>query len=205
MLADLDHDRAASVAEPIGARVTADPHQLITDSEVEAVLIASHDATHPEFIRACVAAGKPVLCEKPLAPTLEESAALLVEIGSQAALVSLGFMRRFDPGYVALKAAIMDRTMGVPVLVHSTGRGVTRRTLPGDDPRRWTHVRLNIFPDGGVARFRVHGEVVVDPRFADQHRRPAGPGERRPAAGHVRRVLLLAGEPDPDPPGAADG
>ena len=34
-----------------------------------------------------------------------------------------------------------------------------------DDPKRWTHVRLNIFPDGGVARFRVHGEVVVDPRF----------------------------------------
>ena len=125
MLADLDHDRAAGVAEPIGARVTADPYQLITDSEVEAVLIASHDATHPEFIRACVAAGKPVLCEKPLAPTLEESAALLAEIGEQAALVSLGFMRRFDPGYVTLKAAIRDRTMGAPVLVHSTGRGVT--------------------------------------------------------------------------------
>ena len=34
-----------------------------------------------------------------------------------------------------------------------------------DDHRRWTHVRLYILPDGGVARFRVHGEVVVDPRF----------------------------------------
>jgi allantoicase len=30
---------------------------------------------------------------------------------------------------------------------------------------RWTHIRLSIYPDGGVARFRVHGEVVPDPRW----------------------------------------
>ncbi|GII83671.1 putative allantoicase [Sphaerisporangium siamense] len=35
--------------------------------------------------------------------------------------------------------------------------------FPVTDPRRYTHVRLNIFPDGGVARLRVHGEVVPDP------------------------------------------
>ena len=33
------------------------------------------------------------------------------------------------------------------------------------DRRRWTHVRLSIYPDGGVARFRVHGQVLPDPRF----------------------------------------
>jgi allantoicase len=36
---------------------------------------------------------------------------------------------------------------------------------PVADQRRWTHVRLSIYPDGGVARFRVHGRVVPDPRF----------------------------------------
>ncbi|WP_308250163.1 hypothetical protein [Sphaerisporangium fuscum] len=35
------------------------------------------------------------------------------------------------------------------------------------DRRRWTRVRLSIYPDGGVARFRVHGEPVPDPRFLD--------------------------------------
>ena len=35
------------------------------------------------------------------------------------------------------------------------------------DPHRWTHVRLSIYPDGGVARLRVHGEVVGDPRFLE--------------------------------------
>ncbi|GLU46357.1 allantoicase [Nocardiopsis ansamitocini] len=34
-----------------------------------------------------------------------------------------------------------------------------------DDPRRYTHVRLSMYPDGGIARFRVHGEAVTDPRL----------------------------------------
>ncbi|MDX6237553.1 MAG: allantoicase [Kribbellaceae bacterium] len=52
---------------------------------------------------------------------------------------------------------------------------VPRSAIDGDsdnsfdvtDGRRWTHVRLTIYPDGGVARFRVHGEPVPDPRFLD--------------------------------------
>jgi len=124
LLADLDLTRAEAVAAPLGSRATDDPYALITDPAVEAVIIASHDSTHAGFIRACVAAGRPVLCEKPLAPTLAEARALMAEIGSQAQLVSLGFMRRFDPGYTELRAAVANRAMGAPVLVHSVGRGV---------------------------------------------------------------------------------
>ena len=78
---------------------------------------------------------------------------------------------------------------------------VPRSELKGDaehffevaDERRYTHVRLNIFPDGGVARLRVHGEVRPD--LAPLRRAQPGPGragERR--AGHrlLQRVLLLA-------------
>ncbi|MGC5163510.1 allantoicase [Rhodococcus sp. DT1] len=43
--------------------------------------------------------------------------------------------------------------------------GDTANAFAVDSERRWTHVRLNIFPDGGVARFRVHGEVRPDPTF----------------------------------------
>lgn len=125
LLADLDLDRARSVAEPLRSRVTGDPLGLIADPAVDAVLIASHDSTHADFVRACVRAGKPVLCEKPLSPTLAGAAAVITEIGGQAELVSLGFMRRFDPGYTALKASITGGAIGLPVLVHSTGRGVS--------------------------------------------------------------------------------
>ncbi|MFC8722325.1 allantoicase [Kitasatospora sp. NPDC057198] len=43
-------------------------------------------------------------------------------------------------------------------------KGDTAHHFPVDDPARYTHVRLNIWPDGGVARLRVHGEVLPDPR-----------------------------------------
>jgi myo-inositol 2-dehydrogenase/D-chiro-inositol 1-dehydrogenase len=125
IVADIDVSRAKSAAAPLGCRAVDDPEVLISDGEVDAVIIASSDATHATLIRACVAAGKPVLCEKPLTPSLAASAALVREVGEHAELVSLGFMRRFDPGYVALKSAILARTIGRPVLLHSVGRGVS--------------------------------------------------------------------------------
>jgi myo-inositol 2-dehydrogenase/D-chiro-inositol 1-dehydrogenase len=103
----------------------SDPLELIGDSEVEAVVIASPDATHPNYVRACVAAGKPVLCEKPLAPSLRAARDVVAELGASGDLVSMGFMRRFDPGYIELREAVRARTMGEPVLLHSVGRGVT--------------------------------------------------------------------------------
>jgi myo-inositol 2-dehydrogenase/D-chiro-inositol 1-dehydrogenase len=108
---------------------SADPAGMIADPRVDAVVIASSDATHAEFIAAAVRAGKPVLCEKPLAPTLGESLALRESIGSDAGLVSLGFMRRFDPGYAQLKAAIETRAVGRPLLLHCVSRGVS--SAPG--------------------------------------------------------------------------
>jgi myo-inositol 2-dehydrogenase/D-chiro-inositol 1-dehydrogenase len=125
MVADLDLTRASAVAGEFGCAATDDPSGLIASADVDAVLIASHDATHPDFIRECVAAGKPVLCEKPLSPSLAESAALTRDIGEGAALVSLGFMRRFDPGYAALRAAVRDGTIGEPAIVHAVARTVT--------------------------------------------------------------------------------
>jgi allantoicase len=50
----------------------------------------------------------------------------------------------------------------VELVPRSLLQGGSQNLFPIDDDRRWTHVRLNIYPDGGVARFRVHGEVTPD-------------------------------------------
>ena len=124
LLADPDLRRATEAAAAAGCEAVADPFGLVSAPEVDAVVIASPDATHPTLVRACVEAGKPVLCEKPLAPTLDEGVALLNEIGEQAALVSIGFMRRFDPGYADLRAVIRSAAFGATLATHSSGRGV---------------------------------------------------------------------------------
>ena len=125
LLADPDLQRAKAAADAVGSEALDDPFALVASSEVDAVVIASPDPTHPALVRACVAAGKPVLCEKPLSPTLADSAALIEDLGADASLVSLGFMRRFDPGYTDLRATIVSGALGAPVTVHSTGRGVS--------------------------------------------------------------------------------
>ncbi len=52
-----------------------------------------------------------------------------------------------------------------PLVARTSARGDTANDYPVADRHRWTHVRLSIYPDGGVARFRVHGEPVPDPEF----------------------------------------
>jgi allantoicase len=59
------------------------------------------------------------------------------------------------------------------IVGRSALRGNSENLLPAADARPWTHVRLNIFPDGGVARLRVYGEVVVDWSRAAANGRPA--------------------------------
>ena len=123
-VADVDLDRAKSAAA--GATAYDDAFALIADPAVDAVLIASHDSVHAAQVVAAARAGKAVLCEKPLAPTLAEGRQVLRDIGATGeALLSLGFMRRFDPGYVQLQQAVDDGTVGAPVLVHNISRGVS--------------------------------------------------------------------------------
>ena len=123
-VADVDLGRAKAAAA--GATAYDDAFALIADPAVDAVLIASHDSVHAEQVVAAVRADKPVLCEKPLAPSLAEGRQVLRDIGATGeALLSLGFMRRFDPGYVQLQQAVDDGTVGAPVLVHNISRGVS--------------------------------------------------------------------------------
>ena len=97
--------------------------------------------------------------------------------------------------------------MAWQTLVSAAGaQGRLRERLPGGrSPSRWTHVRLSIYPDGGVARFRVHGIAAARPALPGRHRRPGRPGERRPGGRLLGRVLRLGRQPDPARPGRRDG
>ena len=103
--------------------VHTDALALIEDARVEAVVIASPAPTHEAFTVACIEAGKPVLCEKPLADSLEASRRVLdAELAAGRRLVPVGFMRRFDPGYADMKTKLDAGLVGRPVLVHCAHR-----------------------------------------------------------------------------------
>ncbi len=124
---DADAGRAEQVAEAVGAVAVGSADELIGSADVDAVVIASPDPMHAEQVLACLQAGKPVLCEKPLAAdlagsrqVLEGEAAAADRIGRP--LVQVGFMRRYDPAYVALKAHVAGGAIGTPRVVHCVHR-----------------------------------------------------------------------------------
>jgi myo-inositol 2-dehydrogenase / D-chiro-inositol 1-dehydrogenase len=123
-ISDVDAARAGQVAAGLPGAIThPSAQELVADDNVDAILIASWGAAHEEQVLAAIAAGKPVFCEKPLAPS---SAACLRIMDAETAagrrLVQVGFMRRYDAGYLAMKAALDQGSLGAPLLMHCAHR-----------------------------------------------------------------------------------
>ena len=121
---DVDESRAGEVAAGIpGARAHATGQQVIDDPDVDAVLVTSWGPTHEEYVLAAIAAGKPVFCEKPLATTQEACLRIIdAEVATGRRLVQVGYMRRYDAAYRALKAVVDSGDIGAPLMVHSAHR-----------------------------------------------------------------------------------
>jgi len=126
-VSDADEARAKAIAAETGAgRASDDPYSVIEDPAVGAVLIASPDSTHADFAIACIRAGKPVLCEKPLAPTAAEGLRVIeAELSHGRRLVQLGFMRRFDPGYTEMKGLLDSGRFGEALAFHCVHRNAS--------------------------------------------------------------------------------
>ncbi|MXN64001.1 gfo/Idh/MocA family oxidoreductase [Stappia sp. GBMRC 2046] len=120
-VADPEEERARAVAG--NASVFTDPLQLIRSTDVDAVVVASPDHTHKDTVMACLEAGKPVLCEKPLAIDAAQCLEIVrkeQELGKK--MVQVGFMRRFDPCYAELKSTLATGSIGIPRIVHNQHR-----------------------------------------------------------------------------------
>lgn len=141
-VSDLDPEKTQAVAATCGAKVYTDGIELINDPDVDAIVVTSWDPTHAQFVRAAIAAGKPVFCEKPLASTLEDCSEVLKdEIASGKHLVQVGFMRRFDPGYLEMKSIIDSGKLGKPLMVHCKSR------TPVTPPKHTTRMHAtNVIP-----------------------------------------------------------
>ncbi|WP_335987464.1 Gfo/Idh/MocA family protein [Glycomyces sp. MUSA5-2] len=126
-VSDIEPERAAAVASLAGARVIGTAEELIADPEVQAVVVTSWGPAHAEQVLACIAAGKPVFCEKPL--TTEAADGLRILEAEQAhgkRLVQVGFMRRYDAGYRAIKAVLDEGGIGAPLMAHCAHRNPTQ-------------------------------------------------------------------------------
>ncbi|WP_022706893.1 Gfo/Idh/MocA family oxidoreductase [Paracoccus zeaxanthinifaciens] len=126
VICDMDANRARALADGCGAQdVSGDPQSVIARDDVDAVIIASPDFTHAPLSTACIAAGKPVLCEKPLSQKSGECLQVMqAEQNVGTRCVMLGFMRRYDQAYVEMKQALDQGRLGRALMMHNFHRNV---------------------------------------------------------------------------------
>jgi myo-inositol 2-dehydrogenase/D-chiro-inositol 1-dehydrogenase len=157
VICDADQNRARAAADATGAKnVTSDPQAVIGDSAVDAVVIAAPDPFHAPLTLACIAAGKPVLCEKPLSQDVQECLAVLdAEQKKGKRLVQIGFMRRFDPSYAEIKALLTRGDLGRALLFHCFHRNVS----PAYDFRAEMAICNSAPHEFDVARWMLDTEI----------------------------------------------
>ncbi|MYS12835.1 Gfo/Idh/MocA family oxidoreductase [Streptomyces sp. SID4982] len=146
VVADPVADAAKAAAERYGAQVADSPEALLAAGVGGLVIAAATDA-HPALIRAGVAAGVPVFCEKPVARTIAEGVAVLDAVRDSGVPVQIGFNRRFDAGFMAARAAVRSGELGKLHTVRST-------TLdPAPPPAAYVAASGGIFRDCSVHDF----------------------------------------------------
>ncbi len=158
VISDFSPDRASQVAATVpGSRVVTDPFEAIDSEDVDAVVIATPGPAHEEQVLACLERGIPVLCEKPLTTSIDTAYGIVqkeASLGRQ--LVQVGFMRRFDTEYAALKRLILDGGLGNPLMVHCTHRNP-------DVPDHFDSemmIRDSVVHEVDVARFLLDEEIA---------------------------------------------
>ncbi len=113
---DIDAARISEVAAKYGVTKYDKEYDLLNDENVEAVYIATPNFLHHGQVLAAAEAGKHVLCEKPLALTLEECEEMVAACAAADVKLGINFMMRFHACHTAIKDMIEAGTLGTPVM-----------------------------------------------------------------------------------------
>ncbi len=118
----------------------AEYEQALADPRVDAVVVATPTKFHRAIVVAAARAGKHVLCEKPMAASVQECDEMIAAAEAARVQLQIGFMRRFDAGFVAAKQRVEAGEIGNVVLVKSLTHGPTT-------PKPWMYdVRTSLGP-----------------------------------------------------------
>jgi myo-inositol 2-dehydrogenase/D-chiro-inositol 1-dehydrogenase len=172
MVVDPNLEAAGRVAMA-GARAEAEFHVALKDPRVDALLIASPTDLHAEQLMAAAAAGKAILCEKPVANDLPNTRRAMDAVAAAKVPFQIGFNRRFDPAYAEVARAVAAGEIGPVELFRS------QSSDPGPAPEAYIASSAGFFHDsvihdidcarfvaGEVERVTALGRVRVDPVYA---------------------------------------
>jgi len=153
---DIVEDAAAATADATGARLAGEVDEVLGSNDVEAVLIASTTDTHLDLLVRAVEAGKAVLCEKPIDLDLAKVDASWQRIKERKPTVMVGFNRRFDASFKALRDRIHFGEIGKLEQVVITSRD------PGPPPLAYIESSGGLFRDMTIHDFDMARYLMGD-------------------------------------------
>lgn len=158
-IADVNLNAAKACSEELGVQNYTDDYQtFLNNPDVNAVIICSSTDTHAPLIEEAAAAGKHIFCEKPVDHSLEKIDRALEAVAKAGVQLQVGFNRRFDPNFLAIREAIQANQMGDIQLLKITSRD------PAPPPLAYLKVSGGMFLDMTIhdfdmARYLVGSEV----------------------------------------------
>jgi myo-inositol 2-dehydrogenase/D-chiro-inositol 1-dehydrogenase len=173
-VADALPEAAAALATAYGAKAS-EVAAIAADPEVDAVLVCTPTDTHSDLIETFARAGKHVFCEKPVDLDIARAEEVVAIAKKAGAKLMLGFNRRFDPHFAAVREAIEDGRIGEVEMITITSRD------PGAPDMAYASRSGGIFRDMTIhdldmARFLLgeeiafvsaHASVLVEPKLAE--------------------------------------
>jgi predicted dehydrogenase len=174
-------DRAARLAETVGAEATTDLDAVLRDPDIDAVDVCIPTPAHREATERALAAGKHVFLEKPIALTLEDADAIMRAADESGRLFMVGLVLRFWPEYVELKRRVAAGELGGMTAVS------TRRLSP---PADWADWFADSSQTGGTAvDLLVHDFDQMNWLLGA----PVSVFAHEPAPGHVQALVEYEG------------
>ena len=171
---DLQSEAAGMTAAALGVRQASSVADALADPAVEAVLIATSTDTHVDLIVASVRAGRAVLCEKPIDLDLARAERCWAEIAPFDPTIMIGFNRRFDPSFAALRRRVQAGEIGAVEQVVITSRD------PAPPPLAYIKSSGGLFRDmtihdfdmarylaGEIVEVSAFGAPLVDPQIGE--------------------------------------
>lgn len=159
-IADVVAEAAQQAAQDYQiAQASADYQDILSNPDIDAVVICSSTDTHAEIAMAAAQAGKHIFCEKPIDLTLAKIDAVLKAVEQTGVKFQVGFNRRFDANYARVRQAIVSGEVGEPHILHIISRD------PAPPPIAYVKVSGGIFldmmiHDFDMARFLVGSEIA---------------------------------------------
>lgn len=172
---DISVDSAKSIGRLLHVEVASTFDELLSSPDVDAIVICTSSETHVDLVTRAAAAGKPTMCEKPIARDVQEVDKVLAAVDASGVPFMVGFNRRFDPSHRAVHEAVLNGRVGEVRLAHIISRD------PAPPPASYIETSGGIFVDmtihdfdmavflvgSPVVRVMAYGGVTVDPAIGE--------------------------------------